>query len=58
MTCGQCTHWRLVGSLGAAGFGQCDARPEQLRTAITTPDWATCRIGKFAAVVVPRGALL
>lgn len=57
MTCGTCTHWRLEGSLGQAGFGICAVRTEH-RAAITTPDWATCRIGKFVAVVVPKGALL
>lgn len=58
LTCGTCTHWRLVGSLGQAGFGQCAARNEQLRAAITTPAHSVCRLGKFVALVVAQGALL
>ncbi|WP_185868047.1 hypothetical protein [Variovorax sp. DXTD-1] len=58
MTCANCQHWRLVGSLGQAGFGQCAVRHEQLRTAITTPAQSVCRLGKFAAAAVPQGSLL
>lgn len=58
MNCGTCTHWRLQGPLAAHGYGQCAARPEQLRSAITTTAQATCRIGRFVAVFVPQGALL
>lgn len=58
MTCGTCTHWRLQGSLAPHGYGQCQARPEQLRAALTTSAGNVCRLGKFVAVVVPQGALL
>jgi len=58
MTCGTCTHWRLEGPLAQHGYGQCQARPEQLRTAHTTSAQNQCRTGKFVAVVVPKGALL
>jgi hypothetical protein len=58
MTCGTCTHWRLTGPLAQHGYGQCLARPEQLRQAITTTAGNVCRMGKFVAVVVPQGALL
>jgi len=58
MTCATCTHWRLVGSLGQAGYGQCQARPEQHRAAYTTSAINVCRLGKFVAAVVPQGSLL
>ena len=58
MNCGTCAHWRLVGSLGQAGYGQCQARPEQHRAAYTTSAINVCRLGKFVAVVVPHGSLL
>lgn len=57
MTCATCQHWRLVGPLAQHGFGQCQARPEQLRAAITTSGGNVCRLGKFAAAV-PKGVLL
>lgn len=58
MNCGTCTHWRLVGPLAPHGYGQCQARPEQLRTSLTTAAQNVCRLGKFVAAVVPQGALL
>jgi hypothetical protein len=57
-TCGQCKSWHLAGPLVQHGYGQCAARPEQLRAAITTTEQNVCRTGKFVAVVVPQGALL
>ena len=59
MTCATCQHWRLVGPLAQHGFGQCQARLEQLRTALTTSGGNVCRTGKFVAAIVPReGRLL
>jgi len=43
-----------VGSLGQAGYGQCQARPEQHRAAYTTSAINVCRLGKFVAVIAPR----
>jgi hypothetical protein len=57
VTCQQCTHWHLTGPLAQHGFGQCAARPEQLRAAITTTAQNVCRTGKFIAVVVAPASL-
>lgn len=48
MNCGTCKHWNPQGELGRMGFGQCKARTEPIRSAITTPAQTMCRIGKFA----------
>lgn len=53
MTCGTCTHWRLEGPLAKHGYGQCQARPVQLRTAHTTAAQNVCRVGKFVAINQP-----
>lgn len=47
MNCGTCVHWTLVGELGRQGLGQCMARPEPYRAAITTPAQTICRIEKY-----------
>lgn len=47
MNCGTCAHWNPVGDLAKHGHGQCEARPEPYRTAISTSAQAQCRIGKF-----------
>jgi len=54
--CGSCQSWNLEGPLAQHGYGQCQARPEQLRAAITTSAQNVCRLGKFVAIV-PKGAL-
>lgn len=47
MNCGTCKHWCLVGDLGQQGLGQCAAREEPYRSAITTPAQTICRIEKY-----------
>lgn len=54
MTCGTCTHWRPN---PATGMGTCAVRPEPWRNAISTSDWATCRIGKFVPIMPSMAAL-
>ena len=56
MTCGTCTHWRLEGPLAQHGYGQCQARPIQLRAAITTSGQNVCRTGNFAPAPAKEGA--
>lgn len=47
MNCGTCKHWSLVGELGQQGYGQCAARKEPYRSAVTTSAQAECRIEKY-----------
>lgn len=60
MNCGTCKHWTLVGDLGQQGYGQCAARSEPYRSAVTTGAQVICKIGKFEKapikVVQARGA--
>lgn len=58
MTCGTCTHWRLQGALAQHCYGQCMARPEQLRASHTTSAANVCRIGKFVELPKPAGGKL
>ena len=48
MNCGTCKHWNLdTTTLGAHGFGKCDARKEgALKAAMTTSAQCLCRLGK------------